>query len=209
MTIYRSDILTAVQADRRINTTLDTTKFNEWLNDFEEQAYLIKTGLNPVQTSSSFDYSISTNPQTIILPSDFREMGASGLGFFIIENGSLSQKLNEISAQMAGKALGFYWITDTDIGISGIEGQTVRCIYTPTIARKTSYVGTDTLFLEDRFKEYAVSYVRKRYFIDIDEQSYLAMEMGYCADREAEYKKGTIKTTNNIRIPIITSLNIY
>ena len=207
MTILRSDILTAVQSDKRINTSLDTTKFNEWMNDFDEESYNIKSAINPVQNSLSYDYTISTDPQTITLQTDFRDMNKKGLGLFIYENSTLSQKLNEISPSLVGKSIGFYWITDETIGLSGVSGRTVRHIYLPLLTRATSYDGTEEVHIEDRFREYAVSYIRKRYFTDIDEQIYLAMEMGYFADREAEFKSGTIKTPKTVKIPSV--LNMY
>jgi len=208
MALTRSNILTAVQYDKRINTALDTVKFNEWMNDFDEMVYELKNSTNPVQNSSSLDYSISTNSQEITLPLDFRDMNKSWLGLFLLDGGSrISKKLYEIPERDAGKTTGFSWITNSTIGISGIAGSVIRIIYIPEITRATTYTGAETLLIEDRFREFAVSYVKTRYFNDINEIEYLQMDTAFLADREEEFRRGLIKSPKTIVIPQIS--NIY
>lgn len=191
MTLLRSDILTAVQADPRIATSVDTGRFNQWMNDWEEEATKIERGTNPLKNASTQDYSISTNPQTVTLPTAFQTMYGKGLGFFPINSDTnLPDSDRPLAAvSLSGIAAG-YCETSAGVVIIGYAGRTVRLYYLATLDKPTTYDGTDTVPVADRFKEYPVSYCRYRWFTEQDLRDFAALEAAYLADRETDFRAG-------------------
>lgn len=205
----KATILSAAQSDYRIGATIDTSRAVEWFNDFEEMVLELKTSTSPLKSASTEDYSITSNRQTITLPIDFRDMSKSGLGFFVINSETNAKSTNypiPETSESAGD--GFYWTSEDEVVIVGYSG-TIRLFYIPSLTRATAYDGTETINIEERFRDFAVSYIRYRFFMEKDLQVFLQQEMVYLQDREAEFKKGLIKNQSSLRIPLITNIVNY
>lgn len=213
MAITRADVLTAVQNDSRFGSqTVKTSLAYEWFNDFEQMAWDIMTGTNPKAYASTQNYTITSNPQSITLPDGFADIKKNGLGFYVINSSTNLPDTDRgfIQSEPGASYQGWYQDSETTAVLTGVVvGQTVRLYYIAAPTRATSYDGTDTLLIPDRYKEFAVSYIRYRHFIDKNLQDFLALEQAYLADREAEFRKGIINKPTVIRIPYIIRPGTY
>ena len=210
MSLTRAEILTAAQTDSRVGTTIDTTQANDWFNDFNEMTWEAKSSVSPLKNASTQDYSITQDRQSLTLPADFRDMAKRGLGLFIVnDNIDSKDRPRPIPETSESAGYGYYWTSETTLTVVGYVGYTLRLFYLSDLTRASVYAGTDELLIENRFKEYAVSYIRYRYFLDKNLREFMADEMAYLEDREAEFEKGLRKNSRSLRIPLMTDVITY
>lgn len=198
MAITRANVLTAVQANDRVGQTIDTSKANSWLNDFDQIAHEIKIGIAPIEHASTQDYTVTSAPQTKDLPADFQTINKRNLGFFIVNSDSDAPEIRLSITSPGSSQQGYYFTTGDQVVFTGITNRTVRLFYVALVEGKTSYSGTDSVDIPDRFIEFANSYLRFRHFLERDEREQMLIEEGNVRDWQSKFTKGIRRHNNPI-----------
>jgi hypothetical protein len=185
--LTRGEILQAVEEDGRIATSIDTTKANEWFNDFEQDIHELQNDICPIQNSSRITYIVTKENNSGALPDDFSDINAYDLGFFMLDNNS--EKDYKLGQTGEGETAEGYYIDGDTIYFTGLNNgiKNIKLWYTPTLERKTEYNETDELIVSTRFRQLAYYYIAYKYFEDEEELENKVEYKGLYDEQEARY----------------------
>lgn len=138
--------------------------FFDWSNQIMRYAYRKLKEVEPNKFISETTFTVSADPQSSDLPSDFRDIDAVGCGLYEIDSDS-KDTANRLQPTGHGRRDRGYYFDDNQITFTGIDDSTIyRLRYLPaltTIDALTDYFNVNTatggkIVLEDEYLDYLV-----------------------------------------------------
>jgi len=139
MALQLSDLRQSLLNRKKDLSDVSTTVFIEWCNYVADFAYDHVKGVDPERfIDDTNTYTVSSDPQTTALPSDFHDIGEWGTGFFLLDSESKDTDKRLVRSGPGQRIIGYY-IEGTNVIFTGLDDSSVyRLRYLPQRTRFTA-----------------------------------------------------------------------
>ena len=127
---------------------ISNSLFFDWMNQINRFAYRKLRGSDPERFISETNFTVSSDPQTSALPSDFRDITESPCGFYEVDDDS-KDTVHRLRRTGHGRKDAGYYIEGTNVIFTGMNDSTVyKLRYIPALTEIDSlddYLTVDSL----------------------------------------------------------------
>lgn len=167
MSLTVQNALDAFGRYKRDVTDVRNATFIEWCDFVNKFAYRKVVGIDAERFMTTSDFTVTSEPQTSALPSDFEGINSFESGFYIVDDNGDDTAQRLAVTGFGSTKLGYY-IQGTNVVFTGInDTKTIRLRYIPTPTKITAladFFTVDTLtggaeIIPDEYLNYIVKAV--------------------------------------------------
>lgn len=133
MPLSLSTIQTKFENRKKDISDVGTALFKQWVTSIADLIYDNKRDVDPEQLISTQTYTVSTEPQVSVLPSDFLGMQELGTGVFRVDSDGKDSDDELVVTGFGSRQRGYYLDGSGNIVFTGIsDGNQYKLRYMPT-----------------------------------------------------------------------------